>query len=87
MMETILNVLDKQVVMLPSSQQQNKGLPSDDNQIKGTQGKESKTFIQREGYPDLFLLVVCYSMICLHKFHASCSLIRQCEIMPCIVFE
>ena len=58
MMETILNVLDKQVVMSPGSQQQNKGLPSDDNQIKGTQGKEPKTSIQKEGYPDLFLPVV-----------------------------
>ena len=58
MTETILNVLDKQVVMSPGSQQQNKGLPSDDNQIKGTQGKEPKTSIQKEGYPDLFLPVV-----------------------------
>ena len=44
--------------MSPGSQQQNKGLPSDDNQIKGTQGKEPKTSIQIEGYPDLFLPVV-----------------------------
>ena len=58
MMETILNVLDKQVVMSPGSQQQNIGLPSDDNQIKGMQGKEPKTSIQKEGYPDLFLPVV-----------------------------
>ena len=58
MMETILNVLDKQVAMSPSSQQQNKGLSSDDNQIKGMQGKEPKTSIQKEGYPDLFLPVV-----------------------------
>ena len=58
MMETILNVLDKQVAMSPDSQLQNKGLSSDDNQIKGTQGKEPKTSIQKEGYPDLFLPVV-----------------------------
>ena len=58
MTETILNVLDKQVAMSPGSQQQNKGLSSDDNQIKGTQGKEPKTSIQKEGYPDLFLPVV-----------------------------
>ena len=58
MTETILNVLDKQVAMSPGSQQQNKGLPSGDNQIKGTQGKEPKTSIQKEGYPDLFLPVV-----------------------------
>ena len=39
MMETILNVLDKQVAMSPGSQQI-KRLSSGDNQIKGTQGKE-----------------------------------------------
>ena len=48
MMETILNVLDKQVAMSPDSQQV-KGLSSSDNQIKGTQGKEPKTSIQKEG--------------------------------------
>ena len=58
MMETVLNVLDKQVAMSPDSQQQVKGLSLDDNQIKGTQGKESKSSIQKEGYPDLFLPVV-----------------------------
>ena len=57
MMETILNVLDKQVAMSPSSQQI-KRLSSGDNQIKGTQGKEPKTSIQKEGYPDLFLPIV-----------------------------
>ena len=54
MTETILNVLDKQVAMSPDKQQ-TKGLSSSDNQIKRTQGKEPKTSIQREGYPDLFL--------------------------------
>ena len=54
MMETILNVLDKQVAMSPDTQQI-KGLSLSDNQIKGTQGKEPKTSIQKEGYPDLFL--------------------------------
>ena len=34
MMETILDVLDKQVAMSPGSQQQTKGLSSDDNQTK-----------------------------------------------------
>ena len=57
MMETILNVLDKQVAMSPGSQQ-TKGLSSDDNQIRGMKGKEPKTSIQKEGYPDLFLPVV-----------------------------
>ena len=55
MTETILNDLDKQVAMSPGSQQQVKGLSLDDNQIKGTQGKEPKTSFQKEGYPDLFL--------------------------------
>ena len=45
MTETILNVLDKQVIMSPGSQQQNGGLPLDDNQIKGMQGKEPRTSI------------------------------------------
>ena len=58
MMETILNVLDKQVAMSPNSQQQVKGLSVSDNHIKGTQGKEPKSSIQKEGYPDLFLPVV-----------------------------
>ena len=57
MMETILNVLDKQVAMSPDSQQL-KGLSSGDGQIKGMQGKEPKSSIQKEGYPDLFLPVV-----------------------------
>ena len=57
MMETILNVLDKQVAMTPETQQ-TKGLSSSDNQIKGTQGREPTTSIQKEGYPDLFLPIV-----------------------------
>ena len=58
MTETILNVLDKQVAMSPGAQQQVKGLSLDDNQIKEMQGKETKSYIQKEGYPDLFLPVV-----------------------------
>ena len=58
MTETILNVLDKQVAMSPDSQQPVKGLSLDDNQIKGMQGKEPKSSIQKEDYPDLFLPVV-----------------------------
>ena len=75
MTETILNVLDKQVVMSPSTQQQNKGLPSDDNQIKGTWGKEPKTSIQKEGYPDLFLPVIENYRIsdCFHGYLDSLS--------------
>ena len=57
MTETILDVLDKQVAMSPGTQQ-TKGLSSSDNQTKKTQGKKSKTSIQEEGYPDLFLPVV-----------------------------
>ena len=59
MTETILDVLDKQVAMSPDMhKQQTKGLSSSDNQMKGTQGKKSKTSIQKEGYPDLFLPIV-----------------------------
>ena len=56
MTETILDVLDKQVAMSPGTQQ-TKGLSSSHNQTKRTQGNESKTSIQKEGYPDLFLPV------------------------------
>ena len=59
MTETILDVLDKQVAMSPDMHmQQTKGLSSSDNQVEGTQGKRSKTSIQKEGYPDLFIHVV-----------------------------
>ena len=57
MTETILSVLDKQVVMSPDKPQ-TKGLSSNDNQIKGTQGREPITSLQKEGYPDLFLPIV-----------------------------
>ena len=56
MMETILNVLDKQIAMTPDTQQ-SKGLSSRDNQIKGKQGGKPITSNQKEGYPDLFLPV------------------------------
>ena len=58
MMETISDVLDKQVAMSPSPQQQIKELSSNDNQTKVTKSKEPKTSFQKEGYPDLFLPVV-----------------------------
>ena len=57
MMETILNVLDKQIAMA-SDMQQSKGLLSSDNQIKGIQGGKPTTSNQKEGYPDLFLPIV-----------------------------
>ena len=73
MMETILNVLDKQVAMSPGSQQI-KRLSSGDNQTKGTQGKEPKTSIQKEGYPDLFLAIVENYGISDHFYRYSDSL-------------
>ena len=57
MMETILTVLDKQIVMAPDTQQL-KGLSTSDNQIKGIQGGKPTTSNQEEGYPDLFLPVM-----------------------------
>ena len=62
MTETILDDLDKEVAMSPGTQQ-TKGLSSSDNQIKRTQGKESKTSIQKERYPDLFLLTLPSSIL------------------------
>ena len=57
MVETILNVLDKQIAMAPDTQQ-SKGLSTSDNQIKGIQGGKPTTSNQKEGYPDLFLPVM-----------------------------
>ena len=57
MIETILNVLEKQVAISPDTQQ-TKGLSSGENWIKGTQGRESTTSVQKEGYPYLFLPIV-----------------------------
>ena len=47
MMETILNVLDKQVAMSPDSQQPVRGLSSDDNQTKRKQSKELRSSTQK----------------------------------------
>ena len=57
MMETILNVLDKEIAMTPDKQQSKELSPSD-NQMKGLQGRKPTTSNQKEGYPDLFLPVV-----------------------------
>ena len=57
MMETILDILDKQVATSPSSQQQTKGLSLNDNQTGVTKSKEPKAS-QKEAYPDLFLPVM-----------------------------
>ena len=58
MTETILDILDKQVAMSPSSEQQTKGLSSNDNQIEVVKSKEPKTSSQKEDYPDLFLPIM-----------------------------
>ena len=57
MTETILDMLDKQVATSPSSQQQTKGLSSNDNQIEVIKSKELKAS-QKEDYPDLFLPIM-----------------------------
>ena len=58
MMETILDILDKQVAMSPSSQQQTKGLSLNDNQTEVIKSKEPKASPQKEDYPDLFLPIM-----------------------------
>ena len=58
MMETILDILDKQVATLPSSQQQTKGLSLNDNQTEVNKSKEPRTSPQKEDYPDLFLPIM-----------------------------
>ena len=58
MMETVLDVLDKQVATSSSSQQQTKGLSLNDNQIEVVKSKEQKASPQKEDYPDLFLPIM-----------------------------
>ena len=58
MTETILDILDKQVATSPSSQQQIKGLSSNDNQTEMIKIKEPKASPQKEDYPDLFLPIM-----------------------------
>ena len=58
MTETILDILDKQVAMSPSSQQHPKGLSSNDNQKEVVKSKEPKASPQKEDYPDLFLPIM-----------------------------
>ena len=58
MMETVLDILDKQVATSPSSQQQTKGLSLNNNQIEVIKSKGPKASPQKEDYPDLFLPVM-----------------------------
>ena len=58
MTETILDILDKQVAMSPSSQQQSQGLSLNDSQIEVVKSKEPKASSQKEDYPDLFLPIM-----------------------------
>ena len=58
MTETILDILDKQVIMSPGSQQTIKEIPNKDDQkvvVHSTQDMIPETSTQREDYPDLFL--------------------------------
>ena len=58
MTETILDILDKQVLMSPDSQQTIKEIPNKDDQkvvVHSTQDIIPETSTQREDYPDLFL--------------------------------
>ena len=75
MMETILDILDKQVAMSPGSQQQTKGLSVKDNQKGVTKSKESKASPQKEDYPDLFLPIMENYRIsnCFHGYLDSLS--------------
>ena len=58
MTETILDILNKQVVMSPGSQQHAKELPFVDNQKEVVKSKELKISSQKEDYPDLFLPIM-----------------------------
>ena len=54
MTKTILDVLDKQVVTSPGSQQHDKkSIPTNDKEEK-VHSKESRVSVKKEDYPDLF---------------------------------
>ena len=57
MMETILNVLDKQIAMAPDMQQL-KGLSTSDNQIKGIQGGKPTMSNQEER-----IFLICFYLL------------------------
>ena len=57
MTETILDILDKQVVVSPGSQQQVKKSSPKNEQEKMVQSKEPRVSAKKEHYPDLFLPV------------------------------
>ena len=75
MTETILDILDKQVIMSPGSQQHTTGLSSNDNQKQVVKSKEPKTSSQKEDYPDLFLPTMENYRIsdCFHGYSDSLS--------------
>ena len=58
MTETILDILDKQIVTSPGSQQHAKEPPFVDNQKEVVKSKEQKRASQKEDYPDLFLPIM-----------------------------
>ena len=55
MTETILDILDKQVVTSPGSQQHAKKLSPKSDQKEKVHSEEPRVFTQKEDYPDLFL--------------------------------
>ena len=58
MTETILDALDKQMIVSPGSQQITEDIPNKNGQKiidPNTQSMKSETFTQKEEYPDLFL--------------------------------
>ena len=75
MTETILDILDKQVVMSPGSQQHTKGSSSKDDQKEMVQSEELGVSTQKEDYPDLFLPIMENYRIsdCFHGYSDSLS--------------
>ena len=75
MMETILDILDKQVAMSPGSQQPTKGLSSKDDQKEMVQSIEPGVSAQKEDYPALFLPIMENYRIsdCFHGYLDSLS--------------
>ena len=58
MTETILDILDKQVITSPGSQQHTKQLPPVKDQKGVVKNKEVRASVQKEDYPDLFLPIM-----------------------------
>ena len=75
MTEMILDILDKQAIMSPGSQQHTKGLSSKGDQKEVVKSKQPRASSQKKDYPDLFLPIIENYRIsdCFHGYSDSLS--------------